>query len=67
MLAILRGILMFNNLWSLALLCSTGSILVVLGIILKVPLAIQLLMLLSGIIICGIGVFKLAKYILGDR
>lgn len=58
---------MFNNLWILALFCSTGSILVVLGTILKIPAILQVIMIIFGLILCGIGIFRLSKYLLGEE
>ncbi|RUL49134.1 hypothetical protein [Lysinibacillus antri] len=58
---------MVNNLSGLALLCSTGSILVVLGIILKIPPIFQIILLIIGLALCIIGIFSLAKMLLGEK
>ncbi|KGR77559.1 hypothetical protein [Ureibacillus sinduriensis] len=58
---------MFNSFSFLALLCSTGSILVVLGIILTIPAIWQLLMLIVGLILCGIGIFCISKILLSEK
>lgn len=58
---------MLKKLWVLALLCSTGSILVVLGTILKVHAILQLIMLLCGLILCTIGIFALIKSLLDEK
>lgn len=57
----------FNNFRMLALLCSTGSILVVLGIILTIPAMWQLIMLLIGLILCGMGLFGVTKLLLSEK
>ncbi|MDN4495369.1 hypothetical protein [Ureibacillus aquaedulcis] len=58
---------MFNSFSILALLCSTGSILVVLGIILTIPVGLQLFMLIVGLILCGIGIFGVTKLLLSEK
>ena len=58
---------MLNNFSFLAVLCSTGSILVVLGIILKIPTVWQFIMLIVGLILSGIGIFRVALLILSEK
>ena len=58
---------MLNSFSVLALLCSTGSILVVLGIILTIPAIWQLLMLIIGLTLCGIGIFGVIKVLLSEK
>ncbi len=58
---------MLNSFKILALLCSTGSILVVLGTILKIPAIAQLIMLFVGLILCGIGIFGVTKLLLSEK
>lgn len=58
---------MINNLSALALLCSTGSILVVLGIILKIPPIFQIILLVIGLVLCMISIFSLAKIFLSEK
>ncbi|QCR30767.1 hypothetical protein [Lysinibacillus sp. SGAir0095] len=58
---------MLNSFSLLALLCSTGSILVVLGIILTIPAIWQLIMLIGGLILCGIGIFGVTRLLLSEK
>ena len=62
-----RQFFMLNSFKLLALLCSTGSILVVLGIILTIPAVWQLVMLLMGLILCGIGIFGVTRLLLSEK
>lgn len=62
-----RQFIMLNSFMLLALLCSTGSILVVLGTILTIPVVAQLIMLITGLILCGIGIFGVSKLLLSEK
>lgn len=58
---------MFSNLWSLALICSIGSICTVLRTILKIPATFQVGLLLTGFIICYARFWGLIKLLLGKH
>lgn len=48
----------------LAILCSIGSICVVLGVILKLPVAIQVILLVVGLVLSIVGLISITKYML---
>lgn len=58
---------MMSQFWKLAILCSIGSICVVLGVILKIPVIIQTILLCFGLILSILGLFRIAKYVLSNE
>lgn len=56
-----------NQLWKLAIICSIGSICVVLGIILTLPVIIQGLLLIVGLAVSIYGLVRVSKYLLNDQ
>ncbi len=61
------GFFVLENIRILALLCSIGSILIVLGIILDISPIIQIIMLILGLVICCICMVGLGKAMLREK
>lgn len=53
--------------WKLAILCSIGSICVVLGVILKIPVIIQTILIFLGLILSILGLIRIAKFVLSSE
>lgn len=63
----LGGRFMFDKFWKLAISCSIGSILIVLGVIVQMPIIYQLIALVVGLIITCINLFAVTKYFLTSQ
>lgn len=55
-----------SQFWKLAILCSAGSICVVLGVILKLPVIIQIILLVLGLILSILGLINISRFLLSS-
>lgn len=55
-----------SQFWKLAILCSVGSIFVVLGVILNLPVIIQTIILIVGLVLSIAGLIMIMKYVLNS-
>lgn len=58
---------MFDKFWKLAISCSVGSILIVIGIIVQMPIIYQLIVLVVGLIVTCINLLVVTKYLLTNQ
>lgn len=53
-----------NNLKTLAVICSVGSLCIVFGLILDIPIALQFILLIIGLLAGIVGIISLTKLLL---
>lgn len=56
-----------SQFWKLAIICSVGSICVVLGVILNLPVAMQLALLVVGLVLSIWGLVSIIRYMLAEN